>query len=109
MSRPKFDPRILDDIARVAGGAVNIVSGLQQQFREDMRSRVDSMADRADLVARADLERAEAMIAKLRQRIDDLEARFAAWEGNKPAAPATAKKIAAKNTPKKTTSKGKKK
>lgn len=107
MSRPKFDPRLLDDIARVAGGAVNIVSGLQQQLREDMRSRMDSMADRADLVPRADLERAEAMIAKLRSRIDDLEARMDAWEGKKSAAPAPTKKPAKKTAPK-ATPKGKK-
>lgn len=106
MSRPKFDPRFLDDIARVAGGAVNIVSGLQQQLREDLRSRVDSMADRADLVPREDLQRAEAMIAKLRSRIDDLEARMDKFEGKK-AAPA--KKDVKKPATKKPASKGKKK
>lgn len=106
MARPKLDPRLLDDIARVAGGAVNIVSGLQQQLREDLRSRMDDMADRADLVPRADLERAEAMIQKLRSRIDDLEARLEKLEGKKPAA---AKKAVPKNTAKKKSApKGKK-
>ncbi len=108
MSRPKLDPRLLDDIARVAGGAVNIVSGLRQQLREDVRSRMDSMADYADLVPRADMERAEAMIQKLRARIDELEARMDAWEGTKPAAKAV-KKTAAKTGPKKPAAKGKKK
>ncbi len=106
MSRPKFDPRLLDDIARVAGGAVNIVSGLQQQLREDLRSRVDSMADRADLVPREDLQRAEAMIAKLRSRIDDLEARMDKFEGKKSA---PAKKEVKKPAAKKPATKGKKK
>lgn len=106
MARPKLDPRLLDDIARVAGGAVNIVSGLQQQLREDLRSRMDDMADRADLVPRDDLERAEAMIQKLRSRVDDLEARLEKLEGKKPAA---AKKAAPKNTTKKKSApKGKK-
>lgn len=109
MSRPKFDPRFLDDIARVAGGAVNIVSGLQQQIREDLRSRVDSMADRADLVPRADLERAEAMIAKLSQRVDMLEARLDAVEGKKATPKNNVKKTAAKAPAKKTSAKGKKK
>lgn len=113
MSRPKFDPRFLDDIARVAGGAVNIVSGLQQQLREDLRSRVDSMADRADLVPREDLQRAEAMIAKLRARIDALEARIDKIEGKEtapaPNKPAPAKKVAKKTTAKKAPAKGKKK
>ena len=106
MARPKLDPRLLDDIARVAGGAVNIVSGLQQQLREDMRSRMDDIADRADLVPRDDLERAEAMIQKLRSRVDDLEARLEKLEGKKPVA---AKKAAPKNTAKKKSApKGKK-
>lgn len=105
MPRPKLDPRLLDDIARVAGGAVNIVSGLQQQLREDLRSRVDNLADRADLVPRQDLERAEAMIAKLRQRVDDLEARLDKIESGKSGKPASTKKTPAK----KPAAKGKKK
>ena len=105
MNKPKFDPRFLDDIARVAGGAVNIVSGLQNQLREDMRSRMDNLADRADLVPREDLERAEAMIQKLRQRIDGLETRLDKIEGKKSTAP----KASAKKTVKKPASKGKKK
>lgn len=101
MVRPKLDPRFLDDIARVAGGAVNIVSGLQQQLREDLRCRVDDLADKADLVPREDLERAEAMILNLRQRVDSLEARLVKIEGKKPAAPKTsARKTARKPAPK---------
>jgi len=46
------DPKILDDMARVAGGAVNILSGVQQQIRDDVKARVDDMADRLDLVRR---------------------------------------------------------
>lgn len=100
MQKSKFDPRFLDDIARVAGGAINIVSGLQQQVREDMRSRMDDMAARADLVPREDLDRAEAMILKLRQRVDDLEARLDKIEGKKaPVKKTEARKPAAKKSP----------
>lgn len=107
MTRPKLDPRFLDDIARVAGGAVNIVSGLQQQLREDLKSRVDDMANRADLVPREDMERAEAMIQKLRSRVDELEARLDKIEGKKaPVAKAAPKK---KTEAKKSAPKGKKK
>ncbi len=77
------DPRFLDDVARVAGGAINIISGMQQQMREDMRSRIDDWATGVDLVPRADLDRAEAMIAKLRQRLDAAEARLDRLEGKK--------------------------
>lgn len=67
------DPKILDDIARVAGGAVNIASGMQQQIREEIKSRMDDMAHRMDLVPREDLDRALAMIAALEKRVEALE------------------------------------
>lgn len=69
----KPDPSIFDDLARMAGGAVNIVSGLQQQVREEIRSRVDEMLTRMDLVPREDFERLEAMVAQLRLRQEELE------------------------------------
>ncbi|MCB9991251.1 MAG: accessory factor UbiK family protein [Rhodospirillales bacterium] len=101
------DPKILDDIAKVAGGAVNIFSGLQQQIRDEIKSRMDDMAAKMDLVPREDLERAELMITKLRSRVDDLEKRMDALDkgGKKtaakkaPAKKAPAKKAAAKKKP----------
>jgi BMFP domain-containing protein YqiC len=67
------DPKILDDMARVAGGAVNILSGVQQQIRDDVKARVDDMADRLDLVPRADLDHALLMIKALEERVSALE------------------------------------
>lgn len=97
------DPKILDDLAKVAGGAVNILSGLQQQIRDEIKSRIDEMANRLDLVPREDLDRAEAMIEKLRRQQDAFEIRLAALEGtNKKTA---ARKPAAKKAAKKATSK----
>lgn len=63
------DSRILDDLARVAGGAVNIVSGFQQQIRDEIQTRFDDMAARMDLVPRDDLARAEARIEKLEREV----------------------------------------
>lgn len=73
MAIPGPDPKILDDLARVAGGAVNIMSGFQEQIRADMRARMEDMAERLDLVPRSDLDRALGMIAKLKQRVAALE------------------------------------
>lgn len=73
MAIPGPDPKILDDLARVAGGAVNIMSGFQEQIRADMRARMEDMAERLDLVPRSDLDRALGMIAKLEQRVAALE------------------------------------
>lgn len=74
------DPKLFDDIARVAGGAVNIVSGLQQQIRDDIRVRLDEMAARMDLVPREDLDRALETVAGLRKRVDALEERLSKLE-----------------------------
>ena len=67
------DTRILDDIARVAGGAVNILSGMQQQIREEIKTRMEDMANRMDLVPREDVD-------LLQARVDALEARLATLE-----------------------------
>lgn len=75
--------RILDDVAQMAGGAVNIASGLRQQVQQDIQSRVENMAVRLDLVPREDLDQALAMIAALRKQLDDLESRVSTLEPTK--------------------------
>jgi BMFP domain-containing protein YqiC len=67
------DNKIFDDLARVAGGAVNIMSGLQQQIQNDIKSRVDELASRMNLVPREDLDRAEARIEKLEKAVASLQ------------------------------------
>lgn len=62
----KSKEKILDDIARVAGGTVSVFSGLSQNIRDDIKARIDEMADRLDLVPREDFE-------SLEQRVEALE------------------------------------
>jgi BMFP domain-containing protein YqiC len=88
------DAKIFDDIARMAGGAVNMFSGLQQQIQSDIKSRFDELASRLDLVPREDLERAEARIAKLEKSVAALNekmgvapAKTKAKAAKKPAVP----------------------
>lgn len=102
MAIPGPDPRLLDDLARVAGGAVNIMSGLQEQIRNDIRTRMEEMAMRMDLVPRDDLDRALGMIEKLRARVDALETQI-----HKEKAPS--KKTTQKKTGKTTASTSRKK
>ncbi|MBU0859655.1 MAG: accessory factor UbiK family protein [Alphaproteobacteria bacterium] len=97
----KPDPKIFDDLARMAGGAVNIFSGLQQQIREEIRSRVDEMLTRMDVVPREDFERLEAMVAKLRLRQEELEKQL---NGDK-TTPAKKSPAPKKAAPKKATAK----
>lgn len=82
----KPDPRIFDDLTRVAGGAMNVFSALREQITSDIKARVEEMAARMDLVPREDFERLEAQVKELQRRLD----------GDKPA-----KKPAAKKTTKK--------
>lgn len=101
------DPRIFDDIAKVAGGALSIVSGMQEQFRDEMRSRVEEMAARMDLVPREDFDLALARIEKLQKRVDALETRLDGKTAKKPVkkAPVKAKRAVAARTAKKASAK----
>jgi len=95
----KPDPRILDDLSRVAGGALNVFSGLREQIMNDIRARFDEMADRMDLVPREDFNRLEAQVKDLQKQIATLSGKKSATaaEPKKPAA----KKPAAKKPAKK--------
>lgn len=68
--------KILDDIARVAGGGVSIFSGLNQSIKDEIRSRIDDMALRLDLVPREEFERLESMLTMARTQQEQLEARL---------------------------------
>lgn len=76
-------PRILDDAARMAGGAAGLASALRRQVRNDVKSRVEDIAARLNLVPREDLDRIEAMIQALRTENENLSARVEALEGKK--------------------------
>lgn len=67
--------KIMDDVARIAGGAAGFVSGLKRSVRDDLKSRAEEMAERLDLVPRADFERLEAMLMKARAEQQDLQKR----------------------------------
>jgi BMFP domain-containing protein YqiC len=91
----KPDPRIFDDISRVAGGAMNVFSGLREQIMSDLKTRFDEMAARMDLVPREDFERLELQVKDLQKKIDTLSG------GKTSAKKEVPKKPAAKKTGKK--------
>ncbi len=112
MKIPRPDPKMLDDLARVAGGAVNVFSGLQEQISSDIRTRMEEMATRLDLVPRDELDQAKGVIEKLRQDLRALEARVDALDNKGPARKSTAPtagKAKAKVPGRKPTPKNKKK
>lgn len=77
------DMSILDDVAKIAGGAVNVLSGVKQQIEYDMQARVDEIATRLDLVPREDLDTAKEQIKTLYDRIESLEKRLDSLEKKK--------------------------
>ena len=75
-----LDNKLLDDLARVAGGAVSLISTVRQQVKADLRGRVDGYADRMELVARDEVERLQAQVAKFRTEQETMKARLAELE-----------------------------
>ncbi|PZQ43879.1 MAG: hypothetical protein DI551_11250 [Micavibrio aeruginosavorus] len=96
----KPDPRIFDDLSRVAGGAMNVFSGLREQLLNDLKARFDEMAARMDLVPREDFDRLELQVKDLQKKLDALT-------GGKKTAAAEPKKTAAKKPAVKKTGKKK--
>jgi BMFP domain-containing protein YqiC len=109
------DKNLLDDIAKVAGGAVSLISTVRRQVKSDVRGRMDSYANRLDLAPREEVERLQAQVAMFRSEQDSLKKRITELEalvmGQKPAAKVAKTKPPAKSKPatKKTASKSKRK
>lgn len=67
--------KILDDVARVAGGAAGLLSDLGRSAKNDIRARAEEIADRLDLVPRDEFQRLEAMLAQSRAEQEELKKR----------------------------------
>lgn len=78
--------RLFDDLARVASGAFNTLSGLREEIETRVRERVERMAADLDLVTREEFEAVRAMAAKARAAQEELEAKVAALEARLAAA-----------------------
>lgn len=68
--------KILDDMARMAGGAIGTIGNIRGQIKEEIRLRVDEMAMRLDLVPREDFERVEDLLKQARIEQDELRVRI---------------------------------
>jgi len=97
--------RFIEDLARVASGAVGAATGVRDEVEQLVRQRFERVAADLDLVSREDFATVEAMAetarrenAVLKAHIADLEARLAKLEAAPPAASPAAKQKAAKQT-----------
>jgi len=73
-------PRIFDDLAGVAGGAISALAGMREEAEAMFRARVDETIRKLDLVRRDELEAMAELAANARAGQEEAEARLAALE-----------------------------
>ena len=71
---------ILDDLAKVAAGAVSGLSGLKHEVESRLKEQFERILGRMDLVSREEFEAVKAMAAKARGEQEALAARLAELE-----------------------------
>jgi len=73
-------PRLFDDLAGMAGGAVSALVGLRDEAEAMVRARVDETLRRLDLVRREEFDAVAEMAATARAAQEAAEIRLAAVE-----------------------------
>ncbi|MBP2304437.1 accessory factor UbiK family protein [Azospirillum melinis] len=76
----QVDNRILDDLARVAGGALGAFSSLREEAEGQLRAQLERVLSRMDVVSREEYEAVRAMAAKAREEQEAMTERLAALE-----------------------------
>ena len=87
--------RLFDDLARVANGAINTLSGVREEIENRLRERVERWLADMDLVPREEFEAIKELAQKARAEQEDLTAKVAALE-QKLAAMSAARRPAAR-------------
>jgi hypothetical protein len=78
-------PKIFDDLAGVAGGALSAFAGLREELSAMVRARVDEAVRRLELVKREEFEAMAELAKRAREQSEALEIRVAALEAEKTA------------------------
>ena len=91
--------RLFDDLARMANGALNTLSGLREEIENRVRERVERMLSDMDMVPREEFDAVKAMAQTARTeqealaaKVAELEARLSALAGAPAAARAGARR-----------------
>jgi len=72
--------RLFDDFARMAGGALNMLTGFKTEVEQIVRQQMESWLSNLNLVTREEFETVRQMAAKARDEQEALLARIAALE-----------------------------
>lgn len=73
-------PRIFDDLAGVAGGAISALAGMREEINALVRSRVDEVLGQLQVVRREEFEVVKELAANARMAGEEAEQRIAALE-----------------------------
>ena len=92
--------KLIDDIAKMATGALGSFSEVRHQVKSMVRQRVDQIITEMDMVTREEFDRVETLATRARVRQEELEQRIAVLEAKlgtaaKPKKTAKAKKTVA--------------
>ena len=94
----QVDNRLLDDLARVASGALGALSGVRGEVEAQLKQQFQRILGEMDLVTREEFEAVKQVAANARSEQERLEKRLARLEAaftGKAAKPATKAKAAA--------------
>jgi len=72
--------RLFDDFARMAGGALNMLTGLKSEVEQLVRQQMENWVSTLNLVTREEYETVRQMAAKARDEQEALLVRIAALE-----------------------------
>ncbi len=72
--------RLLDDLARVATGALGALTGMREELEARLRDQFERILARMNLVQREEFDAVQAMVAKARAEQEALAARVAELE-----------------------------
>lgn len=76
----QVDNRLLDDLARVASGALGAFSTLREEAEAQMRQQFERILSRMDMVSREEFDAVKAIAVKAREEQEILSQRLAALE-----------------------------
>ena len=93
--------RLLDDVARVAGGALSAMTGVKNEAEDLFRARLERLLASMDLVRREEFEVVKEMAARARSEQEKLAVRLAALEAK------AGKAVPKKSSPKKSVARSK--
>jgi BMFP domain-containing protein YqiC len=79
--------KLLDDLARVASGALGVASGMREEVEARLRDQFERVLARMELVTREEFEAVRAMAVKAREEQELLNERVAALEAALESAP----------------------